>query len=319
MKNLLITGGAGFIGSSFIGRLLKSNYRGRIICLDDFNDYYSPAIKRSNIAEYRNYPNFLLYEADITDYESLVQLFKAHKIDKIVHLAARAGVRPSIEDPLLYGKVNVSGTLNLLQLACQYKIHKFIFASSSSVYGNNQKIPFAEQDNVDFPISPYAATKKSGELICYTYHHLYEMDCFCLRFFTVYGPRQRPEMAIHKFVDLIEKGKPIHMYGDGSTSRDYTFIDDITQALETCLDRLQGYQIFNLGNCHPITLKQLIRLIEQKLGKKAQIVPMEMQPGDVDITYADITKAKKWLDYNPATPIEEGIEKFITWYREKEN
>ncbi|MDZ7836834.1 MAG: GDP-mannose 4,6-dehydratase [Actinomycetota bacterium] len=233
--------------------MLEDNYQGKIICLDDFNDYYSPAIKRENIAEFKNYPNFLLQQADITDYPSLKRVFEANRIGQVVHLAARAGVRPSIQDPLLYGQVNVNGTMNLLKLAQENGISKFIFASSSSVYGNNKKIPFAETDNVDFPISPYAATKKSGELICYTYHHLYNINCFCLRFFTVYGPRQRPEMAIHKFVAKIDREDTIDMYGDGSTSRDYTYIDDITAALETCLDRVKGYQIINLGNSHPVS------------------------------------------------------------------
>ncbi|MGM0365291.1 MAG: GDP-mannose 4,6-dehydratase [Actinomycetota bacterium] len=317
MENLLITGGAGFIGSSFIGHLLKNHYQAKIICIDDFNDYYDPAIKRKNIKGFIREPNFVLEEADITDFNALKQIFLRHRIDKIVHLAARAGVRPSIRYPLLYEKVNVEGTMHLLELARERGVDKFIFASSSSVYGNNRKVPFSEDDNVDFPISPYAATKKSGELVCHTYHHLYGIDCFCLRFFTVYGPRQRPEMAIHKFVRRIDEGKEIEVYGDGKTSRDYTYIDDITGALYRCLDRVSGYQIINLGNSSPIELSALIGLIEEKMGKKAGIKKMGMQPGDVITTYAHIEKAKKILGYNPSTPIEEGIEKFIKWYRSK--
>ncbi len=315
MVNLLVTGGAGFIGSNFIGHLINNGYGGKIICVDDFNDYYDPAIKRENVEGFISNPGFKLIEADITVIDSLRKIFSSHKIDAVLHLAARAGVRPSIKDPLLYEKVNVEGTMNLLDLCRVGKIDKFIFASSSSVYGNNKKTPFSEGDNVDFPISPYAATKKSGELICYTYHHLYGINCFCLRFFTVYGPRQRPEMAIHKFVRLIEDGAEIEMYGDGTTSRDYTYIDDITSALYQCLYKVKGYQVINLGNSNPLELGSLIRLIETKTGKRAKIKRMGMQPGDVITTFADIAKARDLLGYDPSTPIEEGIEKFIEWYR----
>ncbi len=318
MENLLVTGGAGFIGSSFIENLLKNNYKGKITCVDNFNDYYDPAIKRENIKGFEGHPHFLLRQADITHFGALEKIFSENRIDKIVHLAARAGVRPSIEQPLLYEKVNVAGTMNLLKLAQEKGIDKFIFASSSSVYGNNSKIPFSENDNVDFPISPYAATKKSGELACYTYYHLYNINCYCLRFFTVYGPRQRPEMAIHKFVKRIGEGKEIEMYGDGQTSRDYTYIGDIIQALSDCLVKVKGYQIINLGNSSPIKLCDLIAIIEEKMSKRAKIKRMGMQPGDVTTTFADISKAKSLLGYNPSTPIEEGIEKFINWYYGRE-
>ncbi len=317
MENILITGGAGFIGSSFIGHLIGS-HKARIICVDNFNHYYDPAIKWDNIKGFEGHPRFVLQQADITDYDALEKIFSSQSIHTIVHLAARAGVRPSIEEPLLYEKVNVAGTMNLLKLAQKHSIGRFIFASSSSVYGNNPKVPFAEEDNVDFPISPYAATKKSGELLCYTYHHLYDIHCFCLRFFTVYGPRQRPEMAIHKFVRNIDRGEQIAVYGDGKTSRDYTYIQDIVHALSACLKKVSGYQIINLGNANPIQLGALIALIEQKMGKKARIKRMGMQPGDVVTTYAAIDKAKDLLGYDPATPIEQGIEKFINWYYDKE-
>lgn len=317
MENLLITGGAGFIGSNFIRFLFKNSFPCKVICVDNFNNYYHPAIKRKNIEEFRGRKDFTLYINDITDYEAMAKIFSRHDINAVVHLAARAGVRPSIKDPLLYEKVNVTGTLNLLELARLNQIKKFIFASSSSVYGNNKKIPFSEKDNVDFPISPYAATKKSGELTCHTYHALYGIDCFCLRFFTVYGPSQRPEMAIHKFVRRIDQGKEIEMYGDGSSSRDYTYIDDITVAVAACLKKVKGYEIINLGNSNPIKLSELIGLIEKSLEKKAKIVKKEMQPGDVERTYADIEKAKKLLGYNPKTKIEQGIKKFVNWYHKE--
>jgi UDP-glucuronate 4-epimerase len=237
-------------------------------------------------------------------------------VDAVVHLAARAGVRPSIEDPVLYEQVNVGGTSLLLETARQAGVPKFIFASSSSVYGNNEKVPFAESDFVDFPISPYAATKKAGELIGHTYAHLFGMHVTCLRFFTVYGPRQRPDLAIHKFAKLIEVGKPIPVFGDGSTSRDYTYVDDIIAGVLAAIDRANGYRVYNLGGSDPVTLSELIAAIEHTLGKRANIDRQPMQPGDVNRTYADITRAANDLGYSPSTRITDGLSKFVAWLRE---
>ncbi|MBN1298737.1 MAG: GDP-mannose 4,6-dehydratase, partial [Actinobacteria bacterium] len=233
----------------------------------------------------------------------------------IVHLAARAGVRPSIKNAALYEKVNIEGTLNLLEACKTYGTKRFIFASSSSVYGGNKKVPFSENDSVDRPVSPYAATKKAGELLCYTYHHLYNINIFCYRFFTVYGPAQRPEMAIHDFTRKIIQGMPINVFGDGSSSRDYTYIEDIINVMTKNLDNINGYEVFNLGNSRTVKLEDLIRLIEQHTGIKAAINRMDFQAGDVFTTYADILKARKMLKYNPETPIEAGIEKFVKWYK----
>jgi UDP-glucuronate 4-epimerase len=319
MENLLITGGAGFIGSNLIEELLGSGrFFKNIICIDDFNDYYDPKIKYGNISGFRDDPGFILYEADITDLPAINDIFKKHSIDMVIHLAARAGVRPSIKNPGLYWEVNIGGTLNLLELCREYGVKKFIFASSSSVYGNNKKTPFSEEDCVDFPISPYAATKKSGELLCYNYHHLYNISVFCLRFFTVYGPRQRPEMAIHKFTRLIDSGTEVPVYGRGDSSRDYTYIDDIVSGLEESIKIVKGYEIINLGNSKPVKLLDLIRIIEENIGKKAIIREINSQPGDVDTTFADITRAKKLLKYSPETALESGIRKFVKWFREQE-
>jgi UDP-glucuronate 4-epimerase len=238
-------------------------------------------------------------------------------IEIIVHLAAKAGVRPSIAQPLLYADVNIIGTMVMLEAAKRNKIKKFIFGSSSSVYGNNKKVPFSEDDNVDFPISPYAATKKAGELVCHIYHYLYNISITCLRFFTVYGPRQRPDLAIHKFAKLIEQGKPLPVYGDGSMMRDFTYIDDIIDGTIAAMQKCSGFNVFNLGESRPITVNDLVVEMEKALGKKAVIEHQPPQPGDVERTYADVTKAENELDYNPATPIETGLEKFVAWLRQK--
>jgi UDP-glucuronate 4-epimerase len=313
--NILVTGGAGFIGSGVCEKLLSSGHK--IICVDNFNDYYNPQIKENNISEMRKDRNFILFRNDILKNELLEYIFSNNSIDIVIHLAARAGVRPSIDNARLYEEVNVRGTINLLECCKKFGVRRFVFASSSSVYGGNTKVPFSENDNVDHPVSPYAATKKAGELICYTYSHLFELNIFCYRFFTVYGPRQRPEMAIHKFTGLILSGKPIDVFGDGMSSRDYTYIDDITDTITDNLDKIKGYEIFNLGNSHPVGLAELVGLIESATGKKAIINRMGFQPGDVQTTFADITKAKKMLNYSPATPIESGIAKFVEWYRAK--
>lgn len=315
IEYILVTGGAGFIGSHLCEKLLAHGKS--VICLDNFNDFYDPKIKQKNISECRGKSNFKLIKGDITSQAIVKKVFKDNQINMVYHLAARAGVRPSLLNPGLYQKTNVEGTLNLLQAAAEHKVGKFIFASSSSVYGNNKKIPFAETDSVDNPISPYAATKKAGELLAYTYHHLYKMPVACMRFFTVYGPRQRPEMAIHKFIHNIIEGKPIDMYGNGQTKRDYTYIDDIINGLLKIQEMNYGYEIYNLGNSDTIALKDLIKTIGEKLKIEPKINKLPVQPGDVEITYADIAKSKKEFGYDPKTKISQGIEKTIAWYKNK--
>jgi UDP-glucuronate 4-epimerase len=311
--NVLVTGGAGFIGSHAVERLLE---RGHQLCIvDDFNDFYDPAVKRRNVQAFSERAQ--LVEADIRDAPRLREIFHRNRFDAIFHLAARAGVRPSLARPRLYMQVNIVGTQHLLELAREFGIKKFVFASSSSVYGVNQKVPFSEDDPIFKPISPYAATKLAGEALCHVYHHLYGLDIVCLRFFTVYGPRQRPDLAIHKFTRAIANGKPIEMYGDGNTARDYTHIDDVLQGVLACLNRSFGFEIINLGESHTVTLRELVRLIEKEVGKAAQIQLLPPQPGDVPITYANIAKAKRLLDYQPRVAIEEGIARFVDWFRKQ--
>ncbi len=313
-KTYLITGGAGFIGSHLVNKLINE---ANIICVDNFNNFYDPQIKKNNISRHLEYTNYKLYEADIADYASLSKIFEENKIDQIVHLAARAGVRPSLEHPRLYTETNITGTINLLELANLKNIKKFTFASSSSVYGSRKDGPFNEEMKINKPISPYAVTKASGEQICYTYSHLYNISITCLRFFTVYGPGQRPDLAIHKFAKLINDNKPIPVFGDGNTKRDYTYIDDIIQGVIAAINYDQSkYEILNLGESRTVKLNYLIELIEQNIGKKAIIERKPLQPGDVPITYADISKAKELLNYNPQTQIEQGLEKFATWFNE---
>ncbi|MDD2440423.1 MAG: SDR family NAD(P)-dependent oxidoreductase [Methanosarcinaceae archaeon] len=314
---ILVTGCAGFIGSSVVDRLLDSGEE--VVGLDNMDSYYEPSIKKKNIEHNLQNPNFYFKQTDIRDLKALEKIFKNFKIETIIHLAARAGVRPSIEAPLLYEDVNIKGTLNLLELSKIHKPANLIVASSSSVYGINKKVPFRETDNVDKAISPYAASKKACETFCYTYHHLYGLPIVCLRFFTVYGPRQRPEMAIHKFTRLIDEGLEIQMYGDGTSKRDYTYISDIVDGIIRSMDIKEGYEILNLGNSKVVELRYLIHLIEKNLGKKAIIKQLPDQPGDVPITYSDISKAKELLGYAPQTSIEEGIEKFVKWYRGEKN
>ena len=313
-RNILVTGGAGFIGSHLVERLLAEGIW-QISVVDNFNGFYSPQIKRANIEKYSDSPDFSLYEVDICRRENLRRAFAENKFDAIVHLAAWAGVRPSLENPAIYVQTNVDGTLNLLDLAREYGVKQFVFGSSSSVYGINCKVPFSEEDKISKPISPYAATKAAGELLCHTYSHLYDIRTICLRFFTVYGARQRPDLAIHKFSRLIWGDKPIPMFGDGTTRRDYTYIDDIIEGVRAAIDYDKSdYEIFNLGESQTIELKYLIELLEKNLGKKAFIEKKPMQPGDVPVTYADISKAKELLNYNPQTKIEDGIPKFTNWF-----
>lgn len=313
-RNILITGGAGFIGSHLVDRLLAEG-DWRITVVDDLNDFYSPEIKRANIAGHLTNPDYRLVEADIRDTEALAKVFANAGFDVIVHLAARAGVRPSLTQPRLYFETNVTGTLNLLELARIHQVKQFVFASSSSVYGINCKMPFSEDDRIHQPISPYAATKAAGELLCHTYSHLHGIRTIGLRFFTVYGARQRPDLAIHKFAKLISEDKPIQMFGDGTTRRDYTYIDDIMQGVRASIDYdASMHEVFNLGESQTIELRELISLLEQALGKTAIIDHQPMQPGDVPCTFADIAKARKLLNYDPSTKIADGIPKFVDWF-----
>jgi len=309
----LITGAAGFIGSHLCERLIADGWV--VAGVDNFNDFYDPQIKHRNISGCLKSKNFHLIEADIRDSNAMSKI-AAGDVQIIVHLAAMAGVRPSITQPLLYADVNVNGTVVMLEEAKKHRINKFIFGSSSSVYGNNKKVPFSEDDNVDFPISPYAATKKAGELICHTYHHLCGMSVTCLRFFTVYGPRQRPDLAIHKFAKLIEQDKPIPVYGDGYMIRDFTYIDDIIDGTVAAMDKCRGFNIYNLGESQPITVNDLIAEIEKALGKKAKREYHPPQPGDVERTYADVAKASRDLGYRPTTSIQAGLKKFTAWLSE---
>lgn len=316
MKNILITGGAGFIGSHLVDRLLAEG-EWQVSVVDDFNDFYDPTIKRENVKRHEGNPNYRLYEADIRDLPALKRIFAENSFACIVHLAARAGVRPSLEQPQLYVETNINGTMNLLELAREHDVRQFVFGSSSSVYGINANVPFSEDDPIRQPISPYAATKAAGELLCHTYTHLYGIRSVCLRFFTVYGPSQRPDLAIHKFARLISENKPIPVFGEGTTRRDYTFIDDIIAGVRAAIDyTASDYEVINLGESRTVELSELILLIEQELGTTAQIDRQPLQPGDVPQTFADITKARKLLAYNPQTPIEEGIKTFVAWFRE---
>lgn len=312
-QTILVTGAAGFIGSHTADALLARGHR--VVGVDNFCDFYARSWKEQNIRSINGGRGIDIQEADITDQPAMDRLIARLKPQAIIHLAAMAGVRPSIAMPLYYTRVNINGTTNLLQAAVENKVEKFIFASSSSVYGNQPKVPFSEEDPVMEPISPYAATKRAGELIAHTYWHLNKLPISCLRFFTVFGPRQRPDLAIQKFTRLIDAGRPVQMFGDGSTSRDYTFIDDIVSGILASLDRCNRFRIYNLGGSDPITLKDLIEQIGLAVGKKPIIDQRPMQPGDVERTYADLTRSTAELGYKPATPIAAGLKKFVEWYR----
>lgn len=316
MSTILVTGGAGFIGSHLCERLLSNKVH--VICLDNFDSFYDPNIKIRNVQDLgQKFPDrFELVTGDIRNAEHLRKVFKKNRIYWVIHLAARAGVRPSIEQPLLYQDVNIRGTIVLLEACKEFGIKGFIFASSSSVYGENQRVPFTEEDLNIQPISPYGATKRAGELLCYSYHHLYGMNIACLRIFTAYGPRQRPEMAIHKFTGLVDRGEKVPVYGDGSSLRDYTYIDDLIEGILGVIRYHKGFEVYNLGESQTTSLIELIKLIEGALGEKANIEMLEPQPGDVSVTYADITKARRMLKYQPKVKMEEGIKRFVEWYKE---
>ncbi len=312
---ILITGGAGFIGSHVVDRLLALGHR--VIGLDDFNDYYNPSFKRRNLVAASKNPRFRLIKGDVSNLAKLRKVFSDTKPDIIIHLAARAGVRPSVKDPFLYQRVNVEGTLNVLECARNSGVKKIIFGSTSSVYGINSKVPFNENDPLLNIASPYAATKLAGEAFCRTYSHLYSMDITVLRFFSVYGPRGRPDMAVRHFSERILDDKPISMFGDGSSSRDHTYIDDIVEGILAATQKEFGFKIFNLGGSKATLLRDLIRLIEKAAGKSAKIQHLPNQAGDVPKTFADIRKAKQLLGYNPKTPVEEGIPKFMEWLKKE--
>ena len=315
--NILVTGGVGFIGSHVCEQLLQSGHA--VWTLDDLNSFYSPLLKQRNLKEIQALGKpFTFAAGDLCDATKVKSIFKQTRFDQVIHLAARAGVRPSLEEPELFQQVNVGGTVNILEAARQNGVKKIIIASSSSVYGVNKKVPFAESDPVFSAISPYAATKLACESLGHVYHHVYGMDVTMLRFFTVYGPRQRPDLAIHKFAALISAGKPIPVFGDGSTARDYTYITDIVDGVMACTTRDFGYEIFNLGESQTVTLSRLIELLEQSLGRKAVIQRLPAQAGDVPLTCADITKSCERLGYAPRTKIEQGIPLFVDWFRQRQ-
>jgi UDP-glucuronate 4-epimerase len=321
-QNILVTGAAGFIGSHAAEALVQRGYR--VIGVDNFCDFYDRSWKEMNLKSVAanaatgsgGGDQVEVEEIDITDGAAIDRLVARTKPVAILHLAAMAGVRPSIEQPAYYARVNVEGTTHLLQAAVKHGVRKFLFASSSSVYGNLGRVPFREDDPVAEPISPYAATKRSGELLCYTFWHLYKLPVFCLRFFTVFGPRQRPDLAIHKFTRLISNGQPVPVFGDGSTSRDYTFVDDIVGGILASLDKCDRYRIYNLGGSDPVTLSHLIAELEKAIGKPAIIDRRPAQPGDVERTFADLTRSSSELGYRPKTSLSEGLKKFVAWFRE---
>lgn len=312
---ILLTGAAGFIASHLAERLLAEGHQ--VVGIDSFDDFYDPALKERNLEAARDHDAFELVRGDIRDPDCLAGLPSG--VEGIIHIAARAGVRPSIAQPVLYYDVNVNGTLRLLELARDRGIRTFLFASSSSVYGNNKKVPFSEEDRVDNPISPYAASKKAGELLCHSYNHLYDITCLCLRFFTVYGPRQRPDLAIRKFASLLASGEEIPMFGDGSTRRDYTYIQDILDGVQGGLAWAArhpgGYEIVNLGENRTITLKEMIQVVSEEMGVEPRIRELPMQPGDVERTYADIARARALLDYDPTWDFRSGVREFVRWFR----
>lgn len=313
MAVILVTGSAGFIGSHVTERLLA---RGdQVVGFDCFDPFYNRADKERNLTPARAHENFTFVEGDLRDASTVEALLEKHRPQRVIHLAAKAGVRPSIQDPAAYVESNINGTVNLLRAIESRPIEHLVFASSSSVYGDASKVPFVETDRTDEPASPYAATKKAGEALCFTYHRLLKMPVTCLRFFTVFGPRQRPDLAINKFVRLIEAGEPIPFFGDGTTSRDYTYVDDTVSGILAALDHPDDYQIYNLGRSDPVSLKEMVTEIERATGKTALIQRLPDQPGDVRTTYADVSKARDRLGYAPQVNFSEGIRRFVEWWR----
>jgi UDP-glucuronate 4-epimerase len=310
---LLITGGAGFIGSHLADRRLAKG--DRVVVLDDFNDYYDPALKRANVAPHHGHAEYRLIEGDIRDRALVFRLFAEEEFDAVLHLAARAGVRPSLSQPVLYEEVNCVATWHLLEAAVAHGKPRFVFASSSSVYGINSKLPFSEEDPIERPISPYATTKRAGELQVFNAHHLNGLEAICLRFFTVYGPRQRPEMAIARFIRCVETGAPIPFYGDGTSRRDYTYIDDIADGVEAALESPLPFGIVNLGGAHPVTLAELVAAIEKATGKTARLERQAMPPGDVPVTFAAVDRAERLLGFRARIPLDEGLRRSVEWFR----
>jgi UDP-glucuronate 4-epimerase len=310
---VLITGGAGFIAYHVASALMQK--KADVSLLDNFNDFYDPEIKRRNVRDLQAQGNVPMHIVDILDRDRLKQVFETTRPDVVVHLAAWAGVRPSLEKPELYCSVNITGTVNLLELAREFSTKCIIFGSSSSVYGGNIKVPFSEDDPVDKPISPYAATKRAGELLCHNYAHNFAINITCLRFFTVYGPRQRPEMAIHKFAQLMSSGKEIPIFGKGDSRRDYTYVEDIVAGVLAAIEVRPRFEIINLGESQTITLMEVVENLESALGKKALLRFLPNQPGDMEVTYADISRARRILGYNPQKPFKEGIRLFAEWFK----
>jgi UDP-glucuronate 4-epimerase len=311
---VVVTGVAGFIGSHLTERLLADGCS--VVGIDSFDEFYDPRVKEANLERSKSRDSFRLVRGDIRDEEAVEATFSGGAVDAVVHLAARAGVRPSIEDPALYASVNVHGTTRFLEAARRHGVQKFVLASSSSVYGNNAKVPFAEDDAVDHPISPYAATKRACELIAHSYHHLFGTDVACLRLFTVYGPRQRPDLAIHKFARLMASGREIELYGDGSSARDYTYVEDIVDGIVRATERIEGFRIWNLGGSQPVTLEELVARLDHALGVKPRIRRLPSQPGDVRRTWADVSRAGAELDWSPRVDLEQGLRLFVQWLEE---
>ena len=313
---ILVTGAAGFIGSHVCTQLLDKGYR--VVGIDNLNDYYAVSIKKKNRDRCMKHPSFVFYHADILDHAILERIFSTEKPARIIHLAARAGVRPSLQNPQLYADVNIRGTLNLLDCARRFGISRFVFGSSSSVYGLNTKVPFSEDDAVLKPASQYSVSKRAGELYCSVYHHLYGLSIACLRFFTVYGPAGRPDMAPYKFTKLISRDEPLEMFGDGSTQRDYTYVSDIVAGVIAAVEHPSlGFEIINLGNSHQVSLNTFITITESAVGKKARIIQMSEQQGDVPVTFADIRKARSLLGYEPRVSLEKGMNRFVAWFNEE--
>jgi UDP-glucuronate 4-epimerase len=315
MAATLVTGGAGFIGSHLVERLLSEGRR--VVVLDNFDPFYPAAVKRDNLERALSDPGFRLVEGDIRDPKAVEDALSGEAVDTVIHLAAKAGVRPSIQDPAAYVSVNLDGTVTLLEACRRRKIATFVFGSSSSVYGDNEKVPFSEDDPVDHPVSPYAATKRAGELLAHTYHHLFRMRVSCLRFFTVYGPRQRPDLAIHAFARRIASGEPLPVFGDGTSGRDYTYVDDIVEGIVRAAARTTSFHVWNLGGAHPVTLDAMIERLARGLSKRPVLERLPPQPGDVRRTFADVTRARRELDWAPTVGFDEGIDRFLAWFGEK--